>query len=192
METTPSLQKTAITTGLYISVASIVWFLIQYIFGIAPVGFIKPILLGLSGFAISIVILVVMLKRFRNDTGGYITFGNAFIFSLIALVVSTLISGLFNFIFLKYFDPDHVKTLLEAQMIWMEDFMVRNNLPDDQIDKALDGIAKQMEDSNSLKQVLKSLGIGVIVSAIIALIIAAIMKKNRSIFDEPASDTSNQ
>jgi hypothetical protein len=187
MESSVSMQKTAVKTGIYISFALIVWSLIQYVFGIVPVGIIKPLLIEISKFAISIVILVVMLKNFRTETGGYITFTNAFIFSLIALVVASFISGLFTFVFFKYFDPDHVKSILEAQMIWMEDFMVRNNVPDDEIDKALDGIAKQMDDANSLKQTIKWFGIMVIINAVIALIIAAIMKKNRGVFEEPAS-----
>jgi len=190
METNQTLQKSAVYSGFYIGVAAILWFLLQYVLGIMPVGFLKPILLGIAGFAISIVILIIMLKSFRKASGGFITFGNAFIFSLIALVVGSFISGVFSYVFVRFFDPDYVRTILEAQMEWTEDFMVRMNIADSEIDKALDRIASRFEDVNSLSQALKSFGIVVIINAVIALIIAAIMKKKRDIFDEPTLDSN--
>jgi hypothetical protein len=190
METNQTLQKTAVNTGFYIGVAAILWFLLQYVLGIMPVGMLKPILLGIAGFAISIVILIIMLKNFRKSSGGFITFGNAFLFSLIALVVGSLISGVFSYVFVRFFDPDYVRTILEAQMEWTEDFMVRMNIADSEIDKALDGIASRLEDVNSVSQALKSFGIVVVINAVIALIIAAIMKKKRDLFDEPTLDSN--
>lgn len=191
MEKSPTLSVSAALAGLYIGIASIVYFMLLYVAGIMPVGILKPIVILLLGFAISILILIVSLKNFRTATGGYITFLNAFLFAAIALILSTIISGFFTYLFLLYFEPDYISNIMEAQLTWTENFMVKQGLPDEQIDKALNGIIEKMDDSSPVSQAFGSLHISIIVNIVVALIIAAIFKKPKSIFDESEPTVEN-
>lgn len=191
MEKSPNLSVSAALAGLYIGIASIVYFMLLYVAGIMPVGILKPIVILLLGFAISILILIVTLKNFRTAAGGYITFLNAFLFSAIALILSTIIYVFFNYLFLVFFEPDYIRNIMEAQLTWTENFMVKQGLPDDQIDKALSGLIEQMNDTSPVSQAFGKLHYSILFNVVVALIIAAIFKKPKSIFEESEPTVEN-
>jgi len=185
MENKNSFLMESVKAGLVIGAISIVVFLIEYVADIKPIGFMKPILLLLIGLAISITLLVIYLKKYRTELGGFISFKDAFLFGLIALVVSGIISSLFNFLFLQFFDPGYMKSLMEAQKDWMENYL-SGKMSDDQIQEQLNKIDKQMNIS-AIRQMLTSLAGSAIFGAIISLIVGAIMKKNPNVFDDKTS-----
>ena len=114
METRKELYTSAVKAGLVIAAIGILWFIIQYILDIKPVGLVKPILLGLFALALNIVILVFYLKKFRTQAGGTISFGNAFLFSFVALACAAIISTAFTYLFIQFFDPMYMKNIMEA------------------------------------------------------------------------------
>lgn len=185
MESRKSLLIAALKAGLIIGIVGIAVFLVQYIAGIKPVGILKPILLLLIALTINIVLLVILLKKYRAEKEGYISFGDAFLFGLIALVSATVLTALFNFIFNQFFDPSYVKSIVESQKDWMSGYL-SGKIPADQIDAQLDKIDQQM-NKTPLASSLTSLLWGSVFGAILALIIGAIMKKKPGIFDEQTS-----
>jgi hypothetical protein len=185
MENKNSLLNESVKTGLVIGAIGIVVFMIEYVADIKPIGILIPILMLLIGLAINIAILVIYLKKYRTGLGGFISFKDAFLFGLIALVVAGLLSALFSFLFMQFFDPEYMKGLMGAQKDWMEGYL-SGKMSDDQIQQQLDKIDEQM-NVTALKQTLKTLGGSVIFGAIIALITAAIMKKSPNVFDDKNS-----
>jgi len=185
MENKNSLLVESIKAGLIIGAVGIVVFLIEYVADIKPVGFVKPILIGLISLAISIILLVIFLKKFRNGLGGFISFKDAFLFGLIAFVVAGIVSSLFSFLFMQFFDPGYLKSIMEAQKDWMESYL-SGKMSDDQIQEQLNKIDKQMNIS-AFRQMLTGLVGTLIFGAIISLIVGAIMKKNPDVFDDKTS-----
>lgn len=182
METKKSVFNPAIMAGLIIGAVSIVFFIVLYIGGIMPVGIMKPILLGLLGFAISIILLVVYLKKYRTEIGGFITFSDAFLFGFIALVVSAVLSALFSYLFNQFFDPDYTRSIIEAQKDYMENYL-SGKVPDEKIQESLDKIDEGMNKS-LIKQSLRSLLVGTIFALIVSLIVGAILKRKPGVFDD--------
>jgi hypothetical protein len=145
-------------------------------------GFSIPTSLGMGVIQMIIGILAVVLigyftiKHHRDrELGGYISFGRAFLVCLIALVTAGLISSIFNYIYMTFIDPDYVNTALEK----MEEMFSSMGMSEDQIEEALKGTRERFEPSTMLTTgLLWSIGI----NAIIALIMAAIMKKRPAEF----------
>ncbi|HOW32655.1 MAG TPA: DUF4199 domain-containing protein, partial [Bacteroidales bacterium] len=183
MENKKSLLNASLMASLYIAGAGILFFVLMYILGIKPTGIFKPILIMLAGLAISIVILVVFLKKYRKSQEGFISFGNAFLFGLIALVVSGIISSVFSYLFMKFFDPDYMKNIMEAQKEWMENYLSSKGLTEEQMQASLSKLDQQA-NMPLMKQTIKSLISNTIFGAIVALIVGAVMKKNRDIFND--------
>jgi uncharacterized membrane protein (DUF106 family) len=171
---------------MYLAGAGILYFVLMYILDIKPIGLFKPFLIMIIGLAISIVILVIFLKKYRASQEGFISFLDAFLFGLIALVAAGIISSIFSYLFMKFFDPNYMKNILEAQKEWLENYLSAKGLSEDQIEQQLMKIDKQA-NIPLLKSTLKSLAWNVGFSAIVALIVGAVMKKNRNVFDDQKS-----
>ena len=101
MESRNILFPEALKAGLIIGAVGIALFVLYYVAGIQPVGILKPIMLLILGLAINVVILVVLLKKYRTSQEGIISFLNAFLFGLIALVTAGIISTAFNYFFIN-------------------------------------------------------------------------------------------
>lgn len=182
METKNSLFSSALKTGLIIGAVSIVLFILMYIADIKPVGIMMPILMLLIGIAISIIILVVLFKKYRTNIGGFISFKDAFLYCFIALAVSVIISQLFNYLFILLIDPEYYKNIMEAQKNWLENYLA-GKMSEDKIAEQIDKLDVQASKMGSLPTLLKNLLGSLVVDGIIALIVGAIMKKKADIFD---------
>lgn len=182
METRNQLFTAASKAGLIIGAVGIIVFILMYVSGFKPVGFMLPILILIVSVSINVLILVLMLKKFRESQDGLISFTNAFLFGFIALVLSAIVVAVFNYVFINYFDPDYMKQIMQSQKDWMENYL-SGKASEEQIQAALDGIDQQAANAGSILQALKGFGGNVIFGGIIALIVGAVMKKNPDIFD---------
>jgi hypothetical protein len=182
METKNTLYSSALKGALILAVISIVYFLIMYVGNIKPVGIMMPILTGLISIAITVIFLVVSLKKYRTQTGGFISFGNAFLYCFIISAVSALIYIVFSNLFIYFIEPDYYKNIMEAQKAWMENYLA-GKMPEENIAAELDKLDAQAVNMNSFGYILKTAGFTVLFGSIISLIIAAIMKKKPDVFE---------
>lgn len=183
MKDKKALFNASVIASLYIAGAGILYSLLQYVLGLQPVGLFKPFLIGGLGLVISLVILVILLKKYRKTQEGFISFGDAFLFGLIALILAGIISSVYSYLFMKFFDPNYLKNILEAQKEWMENYYASKGISEEQIQSFMDKLDEQA-NIPVLKQTLKSFLMSSIFSAIIALIVGAVMKKNRNVFND--------
>lgn len=188
MEAKNSLFISAVKAGLIIGAVSIVVFLIEYVAGITPVGFVKPFIIMLVGLAITITVLVVFLKQYKASLGGFISFRDAFLYCLIAMVTSTILSAIFTLLFIQFFDPEYIKNIMEKQKDFMENYL-SGKMSDEQIAATLDKIDQKAASTTPMKQFSQSLISGVIFGGIIAAIVGAIMKKKPEMFDNTPEST---
>lgn len=182
METTKSLFVSAMKAGLIIGVISIVIFLFMYIAGIQPIGFMLPILILLLSIAISVAFLVIFLKKFRSEIGGFISFKDAFLYGLIALGLSVILYQFFNFVFIQLVEPEYYKTLMEAQKTWLENYLA-GKVSEEQIATELGKIDAKTAEMGSFLTLIKNTVGSLIFMAVIALVVGAIMKKKPNLFD---------
>jgi hypothetical protein len=182
METKNTLFSSALRSGLILGAVSIVAFLIMYVGDIKPVGIFVPIMILLVSMAISIVILVIFLKKYRVSNGGFISFRDAFLYAFIAFAISVILYQVFNFAFIQLIDPEYNKTIMEAQKTWMENYL-SGKMSDDQITEQLDKLDEQAAKMGTFSTMLKNTFWSIIVFGIIALIVGAIMKKKPEMFD---------
>lgn len=182
MESKNSLFISALKAGLIIGAVSIILFLIMYVADIKPVGIMMPILIMLISIAIGVVILVVFFRKFRTTIGGFISFGDSFLYCFIAFAVSVIVSQFFSYLFVMFVEPEYYKHIMDAQKAWMETYLA-GKMPEEQIAQQLDKLDEQAAKMGTFSTLLKNLLGSIIVSAIIALIVGAIMKKKPEMFD---------
>lgn len=182
METKNSFFSSALKSGLIIGVVSIVVFIIMYVADLKPVGIMMPIVLGLVGLAINIVLLVIFFKNYRTQIGGFISFRDAFLYCFVVLVIASLVSTIFTLLFIQFIEPDYYKNLMEAQKAYMENYL-SGKVSEEQMAQTLEKIDEQSAKMGSVTSTLKGLLWSTVFSAVIALIVGAIMKKKPEMFD---------
>ena len=103
--------------------------------------------------------------------------GQGLVIAVAMLLISGTVSGLFNYVYLHYIDPDFVERM-KTEMV---EFMERNNVPDDQIARST---ARMGEMKGGLGKALVS-GItnGLLFGVVLGLVVSAFTKRNRSEFE---------
>ncbi|WP_057939365.1 DUF4199 domain-containing protein [Algoriphagus resistens] len=181
MEEKQSPFQAAIKPGLTIGLVSLALTFIAY--------FINSTLLGSAWFGLVAIVLFFVLmiyfgKQYRDELGGFMSFGTAFNFSFIAIVISGLVGLAGQIILFQVIDPSLAGVLadqaFETQMSMMEKF---GQDPDAMDPAVLEEMRAGNANSFTLTGQLKNFGFGLIVYAIIALILGAILKKRDKSLD---------
>jgi hypothetical protein len=172
--------KSALYWGVISGVASIILSVLLYVINFTPSSFGKMGLTLLFSLVLFIVILVIALKSYRNSLGGAMTYGQAFKFGFFVILISTAISSLYSFIFLKFIDPEYLKNVMDQFMANLEEFLLSKGMSEDQVAKAMEEATKKPLPS-PLKSAIQGFIQILIFSTIVNLIVAAILKKNPEI-----------
>jgi tetrahydromethanopterin S-methyltransferase subunit G len=139
---------------------------------------------GFTILVISIVLMVLPVKSFKKMQGGIITFKDAFLVCLATVICSLLITSIFNFVLYNVIDPTLADFIKQESIEKMASFMEKFGTPAEEIDKAITKI--EAEDmSMSPARIGKSFIFGILFSAVVALIIAAIIRTKT----QPVDDT---
>lgn len=122
-----------------------------------------------------IAFLFLSQKEFKDELGGYITFGDAFSTGFRYALFTGLIMGLFIYLYCTVLSPQFFEKAIEASRATMEE----RNMSSAQIDKA-------MAISEKWGPLMAAFGTAIvypIFGAIIGLIGAALFKRERSAYD---------
>ena len=114
-------------------------------------------------------------KEFKDQLGGFITFGQAFSTGFRYAVFTGLVTAVFVYLYYSFLNPTAYDQVLEVTQTSMEE----QNTPSSQIEKTMDIM-------HSWGPLLSAFGIAVgsaIIGAIISLVTSAIIKKERSPLD---------
>ncbi|UZD24692.1 DUF4199 domain-containing protein [Algoriphagus halophytocola] len=181
MEEQQSPFQAAVKPGLTIGLVSLAITFIAY--------FINSSLLasgwfGLVALAIFFVLIIYFGKQYRTELGGFMSFGTAFNFSFITMVISGLISTLGSILLFQVIDPSLPQVLADESFNTTIEMMEKfgasaDSLPPEQLEE----IKKSTMDGFTIGGQLKGFGISLIVYAIIALILGAILKKRDKSLD---------
>jgi hypothetical protein len=149
--------------------------ILTYIFQFANISATSP--LRYLAYIPFIAFLLLAQKEFRDQLGGYLTFGEGFSIAWRFGVFAGVIMAVFLYLYYAVLSPDMYTKLLEAQ----RDAIIAKGVSSDQADQT-------MQFMNKFEMVILVLGaiIGTpIASMIIGLIGAAILKKERTVFNMP-------
>jgi hypothetical protein len=123
-----------------------------------------------GGTIITIVIVFLAHKYFKENGDGYMSFGQGVGIGFWTGLVSAVISSLFTYIYAKFIDPSFISTIREKAIEDME----AKGQSQDQIDAAM----KFVEMFTSAEAILfMGLIFGVLIVVIVALIISIFTQK---------------
>jgi hypothetical protein len=144
----------------------------------SPANWVMSLVFTFVVIAIYVITMVLAVKQDRNENlGGYITFGRAFWVAIGTALLMGLIGLIFNVIYLGFIDPDYMMRIADDLRGTYEQF----GMNEEQIEEALR--RANATGDTSLGSLLKTQAMGyvfgAVMGAIIALIVAASMKKER-------------
>jgi len=161
-----SLLKSGLNYGVMLGLALVVYSVILFILDL----WMNP-WVGLLSFAFYIAGIVYVTKVYRTALGGFISFKDAFLIGFVTVVVSSLITTVYNYLFYTVINPDAIEQILNYSMEMMEKF----NLPEEAMEEAMKKVKAETTIGSTVS---KSFIYGIIGGAVISLITAAAMKKN--------------
>ena len=160
-----SLWKSAITYGIYIGIASILVSVIYYATG-------NTFAKSEQWVAIAVMIIAIILVQldYRKMLGGYMTYTQALIIAVLAMLFASVLSGIYNFVLMNYIDP----SLQEQARIMAEQKLIARGIPEEQLEPALN-IA--MKFQKPIIMFIMGLVMGPLMGLIIGLITSIFTKK---------------
>lgn len=172
METqTASVKKIALNYGLLLGLISIVFSVILYVTGN---HLDRPWWGSIVSFIIMAGAIYYGIKAFKDESGQFLSLGEALKVGLAISLIAGIIGAIFNYIFVTVIEPDFVTQMLELTREKM--FEQNPNMTEEQAKMALDMSEKFMSPSMmSMFAIIGSLFFGFIISLIAGLI----MKQNR-------------
>jgi predicted membrane protein len=171
MQEQVSTARVALKYGVITSVAAIVYSTLLMVLGQN-----QNQALGALGFVILVAGIVFAMRDYREQNNGFMSYGQGLgIGSLMAAIVG-VISSLFTMFYIQFIDDTIIRQSIDKARADME----ARGMDDSQIDQAMEITQKFMTPGVMfLVQVLTYLVIGFILS----LILAAILKKDKPVFE---------
>lgn len=165
------MNRTAMKWGAIMGFAGIIVTLVFY-FTTGKMDSKNPFQMIL-GFAIIIGGLIMCVKEQRDELqNGYISFGRALGVAMLTVLFSSIISGFFTYVFLKFGATD----ILQNMVTEIEEKMREQGQSDEQIEMSISMMSKMMQPG-----IVTIMGVfmSALMSLVPALIIAAVMKKEQ-------------
>lgn len=142
----------------------------------------------LVDFIAILTLTIIAISKTKKAMGGFIAFKEAFTVYFIAILIGLTTYTIFNMLLFNVIDPD-AKEIVKEEVIQKTVETLKSFGGDSTVIK--ETVTKMREtDSFSIPQQALGLGIALLMYAVVGLIIAAIMKKNRP-FDMPNEEEVN-
>jgi len=164
MEEKLTVKQVGFKYGIYLALVSIIYSLILQIIGQATN---RP--LGYVAFVFVIIALWLAHRDFKRDNE-YMSYGQGLGISMIIVSISSVLSSIFGYIYIKFVDDSMLDAIREQATIQMEE----RGMSDAQIEQAM-----EMQSKFTTPEMILVFGIlfGIFFGFIIALIVTAITKK---------------
>ena len=167
------MQNHFVKYGLMMGVAAIIFSLMLYLA--------NPSFLvtwgSWAGLVITIYFMIKSVNDTKRDNKGFLSLGEAFKAGWLAYVLGSFISSVFMYILVNFFDPTLIDVIRQTQIEAMQKVGETLNFPPEQLKEQI----SMIEDTNpfGLAQIALSIPISFLFpGAVIAIIIAAIVRKN--------------
>ncbi len=135
---------------------------------------------SLIGFVLQVWLLIFFMKKYRDEvTNKVTTFSQSYMVGILTVVFGSLIVAIYNFVFLSWIAPDFITRSTEIMYDKMINIYQSLNVPDEQIDKLLDQIDEIETVQTPVQAMIGGLKGSFIGGAILSIIGALIVKKNK-------------
>jgi len=169
------MYKSAMTSGLILGIALVVFSLIIYIMGIVK----PPFWVGIIQYLIIIGGIVYGTKKFRDeDLGGEISYSKALGFGILICVFAAVVSGIYTVLLMTVIDPDFINKMMSA----IEEEYVKMGMSEDQIEASMKIVSKMQ--SPVIMAITQVIGFA-FMGTIFSLVTSAFLKKDKPIFETP-------
>lgn len=167
-----SVFPTALRYGIIGALISIGWSLIGFMTGLNSPNISNMIIGLVIGFGIFFGVLYFAMKKHRDaDLGGYISYGRCLGVGVLTAVIMSIVSGLFNYVYVSFVDPDFLERTLAQTQEMLENF----GMPEEAIEEAMENA----RNSNTpLRHMLNAILGGGLMGLIASLIVGAFVKRN--------------
>ncbi len=132
-------------------------------------------------YILFMLMLGLFATRIRKASGGYMSFREVFGVVFIMILVSGLLYFTYNFIYFKVIDPDFMEKIKTASLSWME----KRGMSDEALNKASADFDKRIVESKTFslsKNLFAFVGM-IIIDSLFGLIVCAVVKKNKPMFE---------
>ncbi|GAA4384915.1 DUF4199 domain-containing protein [Hymenobacter koreensis] len=172
---TPSVSPSSagIRYGLIFGVISII---VDFVLKATGLSFKFSVTLSAS-LIIWVVGIIVAHRYFKAHNGGFMSYGQGIIIAVIMGSIGGLMTGVFNYVYVNFIDPNYA----EAMRADMEAWLIKMNVPEEQMDKSLADITP--EKIGSPTSIGSAILFGAFVSLLTGLIISAITKRKQPEFE---------
>jgi hypothetical protein len=164
----PISLKYGIIFGLISGLVSVVIFLTEN-FGNIWLGMVIGLIVSITG-------IVLTHREYKNNNGGYMSYGQGLMTGIVMSVIAGLISGTISFLYIQFVDPTILEKMSEVQIQMLE----KMNVPEEQMEEA---IAKMEAENTASKQLTGGLISGLIGGLFLSLIVSAFTKRTRPEFE---------
>jgi hypothetical protein len=162
-------MKPGIKFGLINGGIACLWSLLMYITGLNRSD--AGTYFQWMGLIVPIVCIVQAVKEYKLTSGdGWVEFGEAFKTGFTVTSIGAIIGSVYYILFIKVIDPTFMDFMMNKQIEKMQD----NGMSEEAAEKALE--ASKMWFGTGMQFTFAILG-GLLIGTIIALIMAAILKK---------------
>ena len=133
-------------------------------------------LISIVAIGFTCLILTLAMNEFKKQNQGYLSYSQGLGIGALTGVIWGLLSGGFQLFYTKFIDDSE----LRIQISKMREQMESQNLPESQID-SMEQWMSIMQNPNFI--FILTVFMGLVVGFILSLIIAAIVKKDKSVFE---------
>jgi hypothetical protein len=171
MENQTTTTRTALKWGVIIGIISIL-----YSTAIMVSGQIGNQALSYPIYLIIGVGIYLAMNEFKKENQGFMSYGQGLGVGTLMSAICGIISNFFSMAYMKFIDPTITEQIMKKAIEDME----KKGIPDDQIDQAME-MSKMFMNPGAMF-VMGLLGT-ILIGFILSLIIAAIVKKDKSVFE---------
>jgi hypothetical protein len=170
----------ALKWGLIVGVIGAILTLLLYVMG--PEYMVKW-WVGLISLALFIGLVIYGGITYRNEIGGYMDFGPAFMHGFITLAIAGIVGTIFNLVLYTVVDPNLPEALTEATVEQAMSMAEGFGAPAEALEEAAENARTQAEGQFSATGLVKQYFIGLIIYAVLALITGLIVRRKEKVSD---------
>lgn len=171
MENQTTTTRTALKWGVIIGIISIL-----YSTAIMVAGQIGNQALSYPIYVVIGVGIYLAMNEFKKENQGFMSYGQGLGLGTLMSAISGLISSFFSMAYMKFIDPTITDQIMKKAVEDME----KKGIPDEQIDQAME-MSKIFMNPGAM--FIFGLFGSILIGFILSLIIAAIVKKDKSVFE---------
>jgi hypothetical protein len=134
----PTTMSVGVKYGLFMTAASVLLFVVRAVISGNP--FDRNVTWTVVAIAVSVTLIVLAQREFKNNGDGYMTYGQGFMIGFWISVISVVAYGIFVVFYSNVIDTNVMENMYNSQREQME---AGGNMSDDQIETAI-GFTKKL------------------------------------------------